>query len=89
MTKLVVLAEGDARTTVLATTEPVEIARALEEVGVRFEQWVAAVSLAPGASQDTVLAAYRADVDRLSAEGGYGTVDVVGLHGDPTDPAWP
>jgi 1,2-dihydroxy-3-keto-5-methylthiopentene dioxygenase len=89
MTKLVVLPEGDAATTVLATTESAEIARVLDGVGVRFEQWVAAQPLAPGASQDEVLAAYRADVDRVCAEGGYVTVDVVGLHGDPTDPAWP
>ncbi|HLH25255.1 MAG TPA: cupin [Chloroflexota bacterium] len=89
MTKLIVLPENDAATTLLATTDPAEIARALAGVGVRFEQWVAAAPLGAGASQDAMLAAYRADVDRLAAEGGYGTVDVVGLRGDPADPAWP
>ncbi len=89
MTKLIVFPEGDAGTVAQTTTEPAAIARALGGVGVRFEQWAAAAPLAAGASQDAVLAAYRADVDRLAAEGGYVTVDVVGLHGDPSDPAWP
>jgi 1,2-dihydroxy-3-keto-5-methylthiopentene dioxygenase len=89
MTKLIVLPENDAATTLVETTEAAEIARVLADVGVRFEQWVAEVPLAAGASQDEVLATYRADVDRLAAEGGYVTVDVVGLHGDPADPTWP
>ncbi|HEY7066252.1 MAG TPA: cupin [Chloroflexota bacterium] len=89
MTKLIVLPENDPATTLTATTDPAEIAAALAPVGVRYEQWTAAAPLAPSASQDEVLAAYRADVERLCAEGGYVTVDVARLHGDPNDPTWP
>src|SRR3712207_5637455 len=89
MTKLIVLPENDGATTLLSTTDTDQIASALAGVGVRFERWQASVPLAADASQDDVLAAYRADVDRLSADGGYVTVDVVRLHGDPSDPAWP
>jgi 1,2-dihydroxy-3-keto-5-methylthiopentene dioxygenase len=74
---------------VVSTTEPTEIARVLDGVGVRFEQWAAAAPLAADAGQDEVLAAYRADVDRLCAEGGYVSVDVARLRGDPADPTWP
>ena len=89
MTKLVVLPENDAATRVISTTDPAEIAKVLGGVGVRFEQWEATTPLTADATQEDVLAAYRADVDRLAAEGGYVTVDVVRLQGDPTDPAWP
>ncbi|MCY0964366.1 1,2-dihydroxy-3-keto-5-methylthiopentene dioxygenase [Parathalassolituus penaei] len=52
----------------------------LAAAGVRFEQWQASAELSPGASQDEVIAAYRADIDRLIAEEGYQTVDVVSLN---------
>jgi 1,2-dihydroxy-3-keto-5-methylthiopentene dioxygenase len=35
---------------------------------VRFEQWEASQPIAPGASQDEVIAAYRSDIDRLMAK---------------------
>lgn len=59
-----------------------DIASTLAEVGVRFERWQASASIAPGASQDQVLAAYGPQIERLKAEGGYVTVDVVSLTAD-------
>lgn len=59
-----------------------DIARELAAVGVRFEQWQATQPVAPGASQDEVIAAYRGDIDRLMREEGYRTVDVVSLTPD-------
>ena len=64
-----------------------EIARELGKVGVRFEQWNASQPIAPGASQDEVIAAYRADIDRLMREEGYQSVDVVSLKPDHPDRA--
>jgi len=61
------------------TTDAVEIARLLGEVGVRFERWKAEASLAADADQDAILAAYRSSIARVQADGGYGTVDVVRL----------
>ena len=58
------------------------IARELGKVGVRFEQWQANQSIAPGASQEDVIAAYRADIDRLMREEGYQSVDVISLKPD-------
>jgi 1,2-dihydroxy-3-keto-5-methylthiopentene dioxygenase len=63
------------------------IAEQLRTIGVRFERWEAAAPVKPGASQDEVIAAYRADIDRLMAEGGYQTVDVVSLNPDHPDRA--
>jgi 1,2-dihydroxy-3-keto-5-methylthiopentene dioxygenase len=58
------------------------IARALEEVGVRFESWKADKPVAPGASQEAVIEAYRQDIERLQAEQGYKAVDVISLTAD-------
>lgn len=58
------------------------IAHALDEVGVRFERWEAAKPIAPGASQDEVIAAYKDDIERLKSEKGYQAVDVISLAAD-------
>jgi len=63
------------------------IASALNVVGVRFERWEASQAIAPGASQEEVIAAYRADIDRLMAENGYRSVDVISLKPDHPDRA--
>lgn len=87
MSKLIVLPEHDPATTTLSTTDGDLIADELDARGVRFERWDASASLSGAAGQDEVLAAYRADVDRL-VDAGYTTVDVVRLHPDPDDPNW-
>ena len=63
-------------------TEHTDISRELAKIGVRFEQWEANQPIAPGASQDEVIAAYRSDIDRLKAEAGYQAVDVISLKPD-------
>jgi 1,2-dihydroxy-3-keto-5-methylthiopentene dioxygenase len=64
-----------------------DIARELGKVGVRFEQWEANQPVAPGASQEQVIAAYRHDIDRLMREEGYQAVDVISLTPDHPDRA--
>lgn len=68
-------------------TEHSDIASELAKVGVRFEQWEANQPIAPGASQDEVIAAYRGDIDRLMSEEGYQAVDVISLKPDHPDRA--
>ncbi|WP_182882850.1 1,2-dihydroxy-3-keto-5-methylthiopentene dioxygenase [Microbispora sp. H10949] len=83
MTMLRVFAE-DGRP-LSRTRDQSEIARQLAPLGIRFEQWAAAARLSSTAGQDEVLEAYRADVDRLSAENGYRLVDVVRMHPGEAD----
>lgn len=64
------------------TADQKEMATILAEIGVRFEQWEASADVAPGASQEEIIAAYKTDIDRLIAEQGYQTVDVVSLTAD-------
>ncbi|PYY79659.1 acireductone dioxygenase [Pseudomonas sp. TKO26] len=59
-----------------------DIAATLAEQGIRFERWPATTRIAPGASQQEVLDAYREQIDRLMTEQGYLSVDVISLNRD-------
>ena len=58
------------------------IARELERIGVTFQRWQAKQPIAAGASPDEVIAAYKADIDRITAERGFTTVDVISIAPD-------
>lgn len=66
----------------LVTRDGDEITRELERIGVTFERWQAVTPVAPGASQEEVLAAYREDIDRLVTERDFNTVDVISVGPD-------
>jgi len=88
MTLLVTWADTDPDTALVQTTDTDEIIRQLDKIGIAFDQWDAAADLAPGASTDDVLAAYRDQVDKLIADHGFTVVDVAQLQ--PSDePSWP
>ncbi|MBW8453778.1 acireductone dioxygenase [Pseudomonas stutzeri] len=59
-----------------------DIAATLAEVGVQLERWDASAPVVAGASQEDVIAAYRPQIDRLMAERGYVTVDVISVSRD-------
>jgi|SRR5579884_4500613 1,2-dihydroxy-3-keto-5-methylthiopentene dioxygenase len=87
MSRLRIFHETDGNTPLRVATAHAEIARELAAVGVRFERWDASRPIAPGASPDEVIAAYRADIDRLMREEGYRAVDVISLTPDHPDRA--
>jgi 1,2-dihydroxy-3-keto-5-methylthiopentene dioxygenase len=68
----------------LATHDHSRIASELAAIGVRFEQWQAMQPVEPGATPEQVMSAYRQDIDRLVAERGFKSVDVVSI--SPTHP---
>jgi 1,2-dihydroxy-3-keto-5-methylthiopentene dioxygenase len=49
----------------------------LKNVGIDHERWTPEHPLPDGASADEVLAAYKREIDRLKALGGYVTADVI------------
>lgn len=60
------------------------IAARLAAIGVQFEHWETDRALAGDAGQDEVLAAYAGAVERLNAQYGFRSVDVVSLRpGNP------
>ncbi|MDV3237819.1 MAG: acireductone dioxygenase [Gammaproteobacteria bacterium] len=86
MSRLTIYSDNDTRATE-TFTDGAEIGRRLGAIGVRFERWEAARTLADDATQDDVLEAYRAQVDALMTEYGFKSVDVVSLNPDHPDKA--
>jgi 1,2-dihydroxy-3-keto-5-methylthiopentene dioxygenase len=64
------------------STEPEAIARGLAPIGVGFERWEATAPVKPGDAPEVILDAYRRDIDRIVAERGFRTVDVVSISPD-------
>ncbi|MDI3418017.1 1,2-dihydroxy-3-keto-5-methylthiopentene dioxygenase [Streptomyces luteolus] len=89
MTHLSVMPDDEPERVLLHTGAAERIREELGAIGVRFEQWQATRPLPNAADSDTVLGAYRPDVDRICEEGGYRLVDVARLRPDPEDPQWP
>lgn len=58
------------------------IAAELNKVGVRYQQWHTDAAIKPGDSPENIIAAYRAEIDKLIAEEGYQSMDVVSLNSD-------
>jgi 1,2-dihydroxy-3-keto-5-methylthiopentene dioxygenase len=88
MTLLTTWPESGSQSLVRRTQVPAEITAALAAIGVRYEQWPVRADVRADADGDTILTAYRAEIDRLNAEEGFSTVDVVALH-PSEDPDWP
>lgn len=65
-----------------AITDHNAIAAQLHPLGVRFKRWAVNRPLSSDAQQDEVLAAYGDQVQRLTDEYGYKSIDVVSLRPD-------
>lgn len=87
MTHLRLCADDQPRTAVLETTDYARIQATLNNVGVLLERWEAAAELPPEASHEDILAAYQRDIDRLVAEAGYQSWDVVSMTPEHPDKA--
>lgn len=85
MSELKIFTETNPAEPELVSTSHDSITDQLRRAGVRFERWQAGAELESGATQETVIAAYREDIDRLREEEGYQTVDVISLGPDHPD----
>lgn len=75
--------EVDAPTTVVRESrDHAAIAAELSAIGVVFEQWQAAQPVQAGDAPEAIMDAYRTDIDRLVAENGFNSVDVVSIAPD-------
>ncbi len=54
----------------------------LSAIGVGLEQWKVSQAVQPGDAPDMIMAAYRADIDRLVYANGFRSVDVVSIAPD-------
>jgi len=82
MTQLTVFDEADGKAPVLDTRDVAGITDALASIGVAFERWTAAAVLSADADNNTILAAYDADIRKLADQGGYKSFDVIRMTPD-------
>ena len=54
-----------------------EVTRYLATLGIEYERWPVAQRVPTDAPAEEVLAAYSAEIERLKAQGGYVTADVI------------
>ena len=87
MSHLTIYDEADATSTLLSTDDFAEISAQLKAAGIRIERWQTDANLAADADNDTIIAAYQAEIDRLVSERGYQTYDVVSMNPDHPDKA--
>ena len=79
MSQLTIYQEHHSQTPIAEYNTEEAIANELAQVGVRFERWTAQGEIPAGANNDAIIAAYQQDIDRLVAETGYQTYDVISL----------
>ena len=82
MTRLTVYPETQAEQPDLDTEDFSRIQQELSAAGIRFERWQADREITADADNDSIIAAYQKEIDRLVAEQGYQTYDVVSMNPD-------
>ena len=82
MSQLTIYPDTDPGSELVKTDDFSQIVDALADVGIRLERWQADQPLADDADSDTILAAYQAEINRLVAENGYQSWDVVSMNPD-------
>lgn len=85
MSQLQVFTDSDDGQLLQSNTDPAAIADILKAAGIRFEQWDTGNAVRAGDDAQAVLAAYDKDIQRLVAEEGYQTVDVISLDASHPD----
>ncbi len=85
MSHLTIFAEEDSTNALLRTDDFEKISTELAAAGIRIERWQTDQELADDADTDSIIAAYRAEIDRLVSERGYQTYDVVSMNPDHPD----
>jgi len=61
-------------------TDPAEIVSFLKPFGIVFEQWDVAGRIGPEATNEEILDAYSPEIERLKAEHGFVTADVINVN---------
>jgi 1,2-dihydroxy-3-keto-5-methylthiopentene dioxygenase len=63
-------------------TDPQQISDFLAPYGIRYEKWDVEGRVGQDASNDEILEAYQPEIERLKAEGGFVTADVINIKPD-------
>lgn len=84
MSSIKVFGENEPERILEESIDHDRIAQLLSEVGVRFERWEANGEIRVNSCEEEIIAVYQDSVDRLIAEYGFQTVDVI--HMQPGHP---
>lgn len=84
MSNLRIYEIADGAAALLDTADQARIADELAMIGVRFEQWDSR-PIPASAESDEILEAFSPEIERLKAEGGYQSVDVLRIAPDHPD----
>ena len=87
MSQLTIYAEGDGDNALHVTDDFDEIQASLGEAGVRLERWHTDQELDDHADNESILAAYQSEIDKLVSEGGYQSYDVISMNPDQPEKA--
>ena len=82
MSALTIYSDKDASQHQWHSTDVAEIAQQLNAKGVRFERWAADRDLGHDPAPEAVIEAYQHAIDKLVAEKGYQSWDVISLRAD-------
>jgi 1,2-dihydroxy-3-keto-5-methylthiopentene dioxygenase len=82
MSSLTIYQQTGPQNPVLQSDDFETIKNELDSAGVRFERWHTENELDADADNDTILAAYKPEINKLIAEQGYQSYDVVSMNPD-------
>lgn len=82
MSRLRIFADDHPDEPLLVADDHLRMVSELAAIGVTLERWQASQPVRAGDPPDAIMAAYRADIDRLVAERGFRSVDVVSIAPD-------
>lgn len=66
-------------------SEQAEVTAYLASIGIDYARWEGSRPAAPDAPAEEILAAYAPEIERLKAQGGYVTADVIDVHPETPD----
>ncbi|WOY05380.1 MULTISPECIES: 1,2-dihydroxy-3-keto-5-methylthiopentene dioxygenase [Dickeya] len=82
MSALTIFSDTDARQPVWQSRDAEAIKQQLNAINVRFERWRADRELSASPAAEEVLSAYQHEIDKLVAEKGYQSWDVISMRAD-------
>ena len=82
MSNLKIYHEMEPEQPLLETQDFAGIAEQLKKAGVHFERWNANAELSSDADNNQILSAYQSEIDRLVADQGFQSYDVVSMNPD-------
>ncbi|MBS0878335.1 MULTISPECIES: acireductone dioxygenase [unclassified Tatumella] len=85
MSALTIFTDSDASQPVWHSEDAAQIRDKLAEKQIRFERWAADRELGDNPAAETVLHAYQHEIEKLVAEKGYQSWDVISMRADHPD----